>query len=300
MNTKTAITQENVEKILKGITIPSPPQIIVDLQMEMAMPPEPDLNEMASMISKDPGLAGGVLKTLNSPFYGNRDIASISQAVMMLGMTTISNIVNTLYLRDHMSQNDDISDETHKAMAHFWDSATDVARASRIVARRLRSHDPDMAYMLGLFHNSGIPLLMQRFSDYPDVLARSYLLEQPRIVDFENQQYKTNHAVVSFYAARSWKLPEILCRVIAEHHSAGDIFSDKNEIDPDEKTYLAILKIAEHLAGLSRVIGNNENDLEWEQVGDKVLEYVGLSQFDYEDIAAYAIDNGIGGQTYFM
>lgn len=299
MNAETAVTQENVEKILKGITIPSPPQIIADLQMEMAMP-EPDLNEMASMISKDPGLAGGVLKTLNSPFYGNRDIASISQAVMMLGMTTISNIVNTLYLRDSMSQNEDVSDETHKAMAHFWDSATDVARACRIVAKRLRSHDPDMAYMLGLFHNAGIPLLMQRFSDYPDVLARSYLLEQPRIVDFENQQYKTNHAVVSFYAARSWKLPEILCRVIAEHHSAVEIFSDKNETDPDEKSYLAILKVAEHLAGLSRAIANNENDVEWEQVGDNVLEYIGLSQFDYEDLASYAIDNGIGSQAYFM
>jgi len=299
MNAETAITQENVEKILKGITIPSPPQIIADLQMEMAMP-EPDLNEMASMISKDPGLAGGVLKTLNSPFYGNRDIASISQAVMMLGMTTIANIVNTLYFRDSMSQNDDVSDEIHNAMAHFWDSATDVARACRIVAKRLCSHDPDMAYMLGLFHNSGIPLLMQRFSDYPNVLAQSYLLEQPRVVDFENQQYKTNHAVVSFYAARSWKLPEILCRVIAEHHSAVEIFSDKNETDPDEKSYLAILKIAEHLAGLSRAIGNHENDLEWEQVGDKVLGYVGLSQFDYEDLADYAIDNGIGGQTYFM
>ena len=82
------VTQENIENILKGITIPSPPQIIADLQMEMAMP-EPDLNEMADMISKDPGLAGGVLKTLNSPFYGNRDIASISQAVMMLSRGVI-------------------------------------------------------------------------------------------------------------------------------------------------------------------------------------------------------------------
>ena len=94
-----ALTTENIEKVLKGITIPSPPQVVADLQMEMAMP-DPDLNEMADMISKDPGLAGGVLKTLNSPFYGNRDIASISKAVMMLGMNTIANIVNTLYLRD--------------------------------------------------------------------------------------------------------------------------------------------------------------------------------------------------------
>ena len=299
MSAESPLSQENVEDILKGITIPSPPQIIADLQMEMAMP-DPDLNEMADMISKDPGLAGGVMKTLRSPAYGNRDISSIPQAVMMLGMTTVANIVNTLYLRDNLSQNDDVPEGVYKAMTRFWDSATDVARACRIVAKRLRINDPDMAYILGLFHNAGIPLLMQRFPNYLEVIIQSYLLEKPRIVDVENELLETNHAVVSFYAARSWKLPDILCRVIAEHHSAVEIFSDKDKTAPDEKSYLAILKVAEHLAGLSRTIGNNEMDVEWEQIGEAVLEYVGLSQLDYEDLASYAADNGIGGQDYFM
>lgn len=299
MTDEQTLSQENIEKILKGITIPSPPQIIADLQMEMAMP-DPDLNEMADMISKDPGLSGGVLKTLNSPIYGNRDIASISQAVMMLGMTTVASIVNTLYLRDNLSGNENVSDETQKAMTHFWDSATDVARACRIVAKRLRVNDPDMAYMLGLFHNAGIPLLMQRFADYPQTLIQSYLLEDERIIDTENKQHKTNHAVVSFYAARSWKLPKILCKVIAEHHNAAEIFSDKDKTDSEEKLYLAILKVGEHLAGLSRTIGNNEIDKEWERIEERVLDYIGLSQFDYEDLASYAADNGVGGQAYFM
>ncbi|MCW9031160.1 MAG: HDOD domain-containing protein [Gammaproteobacteria bacterium] len=299
MTSEALITQENIEAILKGITIPSPPQVIADLQMEMAMP-SPDLNEMADMISKDPGLAGGVLKTLNSPFYGNRDIGSISKAVMMLGMNTIANIVNTLYLRDSMSQQDDIADDVYKVMTRFWDSATDVARACELIAQRLRYNHPDMAYMLGLFHNAGIPLLMQRFPDYPQVIAESYLLEEHRIVDCENKHYMCNHAVVSFYAARSWKLPPLLCKVIAEHHSAVDIFTEKDRTDPDEKYLLAILKMGEHLAGLPKAIGNNDEDLEWQQIEDVVLEYLGLSSVDYDDLVAYASDNGIGGQTYFM
>lgn len=299
MANESLLTQENIESILKGITIPSPPQIIADLQMEMAMP-EPDLNEMADMISRDPGLAGGVLKTLNSPFYGNRDILSISKAVMMLGMTTIANIVNTLYLRDNFSQADDVSDEIAKSMTHFWDSATDVARACRIVAQRLRLNDPDMAYMLGLFHNAGIPLLMHRFSNYPETIIQSYLVNDERIVDVENKLHKTNHAVISFYAARSWKLPEILCRIIAEHHNAIEIFSDKDKTAAEEKSYLATLKMGEHLAGLSRTLANNEVDEEWNQIKENVLEYIGLSQFDYEDLAGYVADNGIGGQNYFM
>ena len=299
MAAETPITQESIEKILKGITIPSPPQIVADLQMEMAMP-NPDLNAMADLISKDPGLAGGVLKTLNSPFYGNRDIGSISKAVMLLGMNTIANIINTLYLRDSMSQQDDIADEIYKSMVRFWDSATDVARACHLVAQRLRYTNPDMAYMLGLFHNAGIPLLMQRFSDYPQIIAESYLLNEHRIVDCENKHYKSNHAVVSFYAARSWKLPPLLCQVIAGHHSAVDIFTEKDRTDPDEKYLLGVLKMGEHLAGLFRAIGNSEEDLEWQQIEEAVLDYLGLSQFDYDDLVSYAADNGIGGQTYFM
>lgn len=299
MAAEAQIQAENIEKILKGITIPSPPQIVADLQMEMAMP-DPDLNAMADMISKDPGLAGGVLKTLNSPFYGNRDIQSISQAVMMLGMNTVANIVNTLYLRDSMAQQDDLADDVYKAMLRFWDSATDVARACQIVAQRVRYSDPEKAYMLGLFHNAGIPLLMQKHDNYPSVLVESYKLEHRRIVDTENGYYESNHSVVSFYAARSWKLPAELCRVIAAHHSTVDIFTDKDHTDDDEKYLLAILKLAEHIAGLYRAIGNNESDLEWQQIKEYVLDFLGLSQPDYEDLVAYVADNGIGGQNFFM
>ena len=88
MSAEAAISKENIESILHGITIPSPPQIIADLQMEMAMP-DPDLNEMAEMISKDPGLAGCVLKTLSSPYCGNREICWIAMDVIVLGMTTV-------------------------------------------------------------------------------------------------------------------------------------------------------------------------------------------------------------------
>lgn len=299
MNAETAVTQENIETVLKGIVIPSPPQIIADLQMEMAMP-DPDLNEMASMISKDPGLAGGVLKTLNSPFYGNRDISSIPKAVMMLGMTTIANIVNTLYMRDSMAGDDNVSDDVKKAMGHFCDSATDVARACHMVSTRYSVGDPDLAYMLGLFHNVGIPLLMQRFSNYPEILIESYKLEEPRIVDTENMHCKTNHAVLGFYAAKSWKLPLLLCKVISEHHNVTEIFSNCDDTSPEEKSYLALLKVAEHLASLSRIIGNNDHDAEWEKVEGAVLDYIGLSQFDFEDLISYAKDNGIGGQSYFM
>lgn len=94
MTQATEIKAEQADDILKGISIPSPPQVMADLQMELVMP-EPNLHAMANMISKDVGLAGSVLKTVNSPFFGMaREITSITHAVNLLGINSILNIVN--------------------------------------------------------------------------------------------------------------------------------------------------------------------------------------------------------------
>ena len=58
--------------------------------------------------------------------------------------------------------------------------------------------------------------------------------------------------------------------------------------------------MGEHLANLSRSLGNNESDEEWGNISEGVLEYIGLSSFDYDDLAAYALEKGAGSQDYFM
>lgn len=294
-----AVSQEQIDKILRGTTIPSPPQIIVDLQMEMAMP-DPDLNAMAKLISGDAGLAGGVLKTINSGIYGGgAEITSIPKAVMMLGMNTLMRIINTLSLRNEMMNMDDIPDRLFAAMNGFWDSASDVAQTSVMIAQRISFSRPDSAYALGLFHNVGIPLLMLKYSNYAEVMRESYANPAPRIVDTENQMINTNHAVIGFFVARSWKLPNNLCNLISLHHNT-EVFQPGNTSDSDDKTLLAILKMAEHISGLYRSIGGQPNNIEWNEIGSDVLEYVGLSNVDFDDILSNVHDAGLGQQQYFM
>ena len=88
------LTQEQIRHALQGISVPPQPQIMVDLQMEQVMP-DPDLKVIARLISQDPGLSGSLLKVVNSPFFGlaNR-ISSIQQAVNLLGVRRVINIIN--------------------------------------------------------------------------------------------------------------------------------------------------------------------------------------------------------------
>ena len=285
------LSQEQILHIMQGIKIPPQPQILVDLQMEQIMP-NPDLKQIAKLISQDVGLAGTVLKVVNSPFFGLKNrITSVEQAASLIGLTSIVNIINGLSIKSQMS------DETIVHMNRFWDTANDIAQISLNVAKQVGFPNPDLAYLLGLFHNCGIPLLMARFDNYLDVMEESYAHPELRVVDIENQRLNTNHAVIGYYTAKSWNLPAVLCEVIAEHHSATRYFSEQSS-DNEAKTLLAILKLSEHICGNYSILGQQQVDLEWESVSTEVLTHLGLGEYDIEQMKAYFAEIGIGFQNY--
>ncbi len=272
------LTQEQIQQALQGISVPAQPQILVDLQMEQYMP-DPDLGVIARLISQDPGLSGALLKIVNSAHYGlSNKIASIERAVNLLGSRTVINLINAQSIKGEMS------DETIVTLNRFWDSAQDVAMTSLTLAKRLGSQTVDESYALGLFHDCGIPLMLKRFPDYMSMLENAYARARGewRVVDTENEAFNTNHAVVGYYTARSWRLPEHLCAAIANHHNALAMFQDDSSNNAPLKNLLGTLKMAEHICQSHRVLGNEEEDHEWDAVGHLVLDYVGLSEYDFE------------------
>ena len=282
------LSAEYIEKVLQGISVPPQPQIMVDLQMEQVMP-SPDLRAIAKLIGQDPGLSGALLKLVNSPFFGltNR-IASIQQAVNLLGCNTVINLINAQSIRG------ELTDEAIVTLNRFWDTAQDVAMTCLTLAKRLGYHSPDEAYTLGLFHNCGIPLMLKRFPAYMTVLEEAYAnaTDERRVVDTENQLLNTNHAVVGYFTAKSWNLPLHLCEAIASHHNALAIFTEDASRDAQLKTLLAILKMAEHICASHRVLGNQAQDHEWQSIEQLVLEYVGLSEYDFENLRESIRDMG--------
>ena len=282
------LSAEYIQQVLQGISVPPQPQIMVDLQMEQVMP-SPDLRAIAKLIGQDPGLSGALLKLVNSPFFGltNR-IASIQQAVNLLGCNTVINLINAQSIRG------ELTDEAIVTLNRFWDTAQDVAMTCLTLAKRIGYHSPDEAYTLGLFHNCGIPLMIKRFPNYMNVLEEAYASAtgERRVVDTENRLLNTNHAVVGYFTAKSWNLPLHLCEAIASHHNALAIFTEDSSRDAQLKTLLAILKMAEHICESHLVLGNQPDDHEWQSIEQLVLEYVGLSGYDFENLRESIRDMG--------
>ena len=274
------LSAEQIQQALQGISVPPQPQIMVDLQMEQYMP-DPDLEVIARLISQDPGLSGALLKIVNSPYYGlSNKIASIQRAVNLLGSRSIINLINAQSIKGEMN------DDTIVTLNRFWDTAQDVAMTSLILAKRIGSQAVDEAYALGLFHDCGVPLMLKRFPHYMNVLEQAYAAAGAdcRVVDTENRAFNTNHAVVGYYTAKSWRLPDHVSNAIANHHNALAIFSDESSRNSQLKNLLSILKMAEHICASYRVLGNQVDDHEWNSIGPLVLDYVGLSDYDFENL----------------
>jgi len=291
------LTREQLQRVMHGITVPPQPQILVDIHMEQAMP-NPDLARISELISRDVGLAGTVLKVVNSDVYGLKNkMTSIGQAVRVLGLNCVINIVNGLSIKSEMN------DEAVVALTGFWDTAMDIAATASALAKQIGFQAPDIAYSLGLFHNCGVPLLYKHFPHYQATIESSYSQSEERIIDTENRELQSNHAVLGYYVARSWRLPMEMCEVIAEHHNVDAIFCGalRDNYDPYKKTLMAILKMAEHICCCYKILGKQPVDHEWSRIREALLEYVGLSDLDYDDIESQFVSLGIGtgSNTYF-
>lgn len=288
------LTDEQINKILQGIVVPPQPQIMVDLQMEQVHP-QPDLNSIAELIKQDVGLSGTMLKVVNSPAYGLRNtISSVNQAVTLLGLSTVINIINGLSIKGELNDRDIVE------LNRFWDTAMDVAIVSASIAKQIGFPNADEAYNLGLFHNSGMSLMHQRFDHYFDLMQEAYSGTHPRIIDAENAAYKTNHAVVGYYCARSWNLPAHLCEVIADHHNTRQFSQEATSGRENQKLILlGILKTAEHMCGNYYTIGQQHVDHEWDDIRDLVLDSLGLGVYELDSMKVAFEDKGLSLPYYY-
>ena len=234
------------------------------------------IGSITQLIVQDIGLSGSILKTINSSFFGFRNkVTSIHQAISLLGIDTVINIINSLSIRSSLS------DENIVKMTKFWDSSMDVASVSASISRDIGLVSPDEAYLFGLFHNCGNMLMLKRFDDFCGVVVESYATENGRIVDVENNVFNTNHCVVGYYVSKAWNLPHHISEAIHDHHSADHIFEDNHCEDTDKKNLLAVLKMAEHICRTYKFLGEQTTDHEWSRLEANILEYVGLSYDDY-------------------
>lgn len=276
-----AVELQNAEQMMKDVIIPPRPTVLIEVLNEQSHP-EPDLHRIGELISKDVAISAGVLRVVNSSFFGlPRKITSIDHAVRMIGVRSVTNIVTALMLHSAFSNmKGDVMDE-------FWNSSSRLAAATSFAARDSRDVPAEEAYALGLFANCGVPLMLQKYPEYPSVYERATAAHDMSVTASEESELDTNHTLVGYIMGKKWDLPESFCQCILRHHDLVDYYVDP-EIELDGITsYLAVLRLGHHF---SRTYEGLPLSYEWLQTGRHVCRYLDIDDDRLDALRTEAVE----------
>lgn len=277
MNTATTtaeIATDVVSDILKTISIPPCPTILATLLAE-GRRDDVDFQKIVRLINGDLGLAASMMKTANSPYFGLRQkVQSVNQAVTVLGLKNVLNIVTSVSLKQSLAPK-------LVNMERFWDRSNYHAVVSSRLARRIPGIAMEDAYTFGLFHDCGIPILMQRFPDYKETLAIANQSTRP-IREIENARHSTDHTAVGAMLARNWQLPPLLVETIRLHHDMAILTDGSSDLSGEVCGLTAISLVADYL--IARFLGAAE-EAEWMTHGVAALNYLGFDEQELADMS---------------
>jgi len=272
------IDSATAEQIVHSINIPSCPAILTTLVREMRSD-APDFARVGRLIGSDVGLAASVLKTVNSPFYGLPNKAtSVRQALALLGLRTVSQLVTGLLLREAFPVADS------RFMERFWDLSSHVALIAAHLAARLGNVHRDDAYTFGLFRDCGMPLLLMQFTDYSRVCATAQMQSEPSMTAIEDEHFDINHAYVGNYLATSWHLSDTLCLAILRHHDHADP-GDGAELPAASRQLIMLGMAAEHVL---RTYRGEPATAEWQRWATLALVQLDLSEDEFAGLGEEA------------
>jgi len=272
LNTNATLANQAADKILSGITIPPCPASLTSILRE-AKHPSADFNSLARLISRDAGIVGPLLKLANSPFVGLRSkVTSVLQAISVLGMKNTVNLVQNISLRQSLGGDSPTFEK-------FWERSSLSASIAEKVAAKFPSVSKDDAYLVALFHDCGIPVLMMKFPEYRETVIK-HSQQGMSICDIENDYFSTSHTVVGNMLTRSWMLPAHISQAILYHHDPTIFSSSGGLVDSNVCSLIAILHMAECITDEHLLV----REMEWPIFERDVLKHFELSAQDFIEI----------------
>jgi HD-like signal output (HDOD) protein len=118
---------------------------------------------------------------------------------------------------------------------------------------------------------------MMKDPNYVELLKEANASRDRIFTEVEDAVLNTNHAVVGYYVAKSWRIPRRICLGILNHHEPDMLSSD----DEDQNQLLANLKMAEAISHSARRLSDHP---EWDRLKDSVLAFVNLNDKEFEEL----------------
>jgi len=236
-----ATLDNKVRQVVSNIqNLPTPPIVFHQIQ-KVINDPDCSAAKIAAILAEDPAMSVKVLKLTNSAFYGlSREVNSVKQAVVIVGIEAIKNLVLSASVLD-MFKGKDIDQE---AQEKFWRHSLATGYCCRILSRKLKSRgiiDQETAFSAGLLHDLGKIVFSCFLKDEFKLLNEARDLDRTsQDFELENKTLGFNHSQIGGFLAVLWKLPQILGEAITYHHNPQELI--------DENPLVYLVHISNYIA----------------------------------------------------
>ncbi len=167
-----------------------------------------DAESLADLIQRDVSLAGHVLRISNSAAYApTQPIVSLTQAVSRLGFSAMCGIAVGVAVQGKMFKVKGHEDRLKKVWSHC---ATAGAWAKEVA--RLRRRNVEGAFLCGLLHDIGKPIVLQSILDLTRTQAEKATPEE-----IEGLMHEF-HGRVGAQMLETWGMPSWMSAAVEHHH----------------------------------------------------------------------------------
>ncbi len=266
---------QRVEKVLERVTeLPFSP--VAAKILELARNERVGAREIARIIAQDQAFTARLLKVANSPYYGQaRAVTTVTQAVPVLGIDTISSLALALH-SFHAQAHDD---NPFLTLRDLWEHSMACGFFSRQIAKRIGYPGAEETFIAGLLHDMGKALLYRFFkSEFLEAVQKADT-EAISMSDAERHLFGTDHASAGAVVARKWNLPSVFLHTIEFHHHP---LSLPEGVDSAVQTVIAIVHVADIVSDHFQIGRGVEDPIE--SIEEQVWDWLGLNFDDCNEL----------------
>ncbi|MEY2712290.1 MAG: hypothetical protein RL005_512 [Planctomycetota bacterium] len=190
------------------VHLPAVPGITFRLQEVLRDERGADAHQVAEVVASEPAIATSMLRLANSVAFGGlRPVLELHEAVARVGLRQIESLATTIATRGAFRS----SDPARSArLEQLWAMAVTAAVTSREVP--YGEVDPEVAYLSGLLHDIGQPLVLKLLDT-----CESRLVDPIAPAAVEGLLDEL-HVELGHRLLMNWRIPEPVCQVTQRHH----------------------------------------------------------------------------------
>jgi len=194
--------------------LPSPPMVYAAMSSALNAA-STTLDELAAVVSLDPGLTAKVLQLVNSAYFGSgQKTSSITEAVSLLGAEQLRYIGVTASVFGAMAEDAFPGFSLEERQQH----AVRTARYGRLFAKGVLAEE---AFTGALLHDVGRVILAVGFPvEYEEITHRVSRGED--LLALETAAFGADHAEVGACLLGLWGIPAPILDIVRYHHRPGD------------------------------------------------------------------------------